>query len=52
MTGPVVRYNQKERGGCKMYRDWYEANEMEWLAEQEAEEWYRNHPEEWEQEEE
>jgi len=35
-----------------MYKDWYEANEMEWLAEQEAREWMEAHPEEWETEEE
>lgn len=26
--------------------NWYEAHEMEWLAEQEAKEWYKNHSEE------
>ena len=41
-------YIQRREGGQKMY-NWYEAHEMEWLAEQEAEEWYENHPEEWEQ---
>lgn len=29
-----------------MYEDWYEAHETEWLAEQEAREWLKNHPEE------
>lgn len=32
-----------------MYEDWYEAHEMEWLAEQEAREWMEAHPEEWEE---